>query len=174
MELEASLITNTSDCYPLVSFLKEDENKLYANREIYLEDAEINNAVNLYAKLLKCESYDDDNFPFTISKCEGPSITLRRWFSSYCHCCDKDHDSIDVYLTIRSVNRTVVLHCYRKPGSEFIIGNLKTELVLKNEPYTKNETYTKDKYEDVFRELEYQNLNEDNIKEDNILTFGKK
>lgn len=157
MELEASLITNTNSCQPLVSFAKNEENSIFNGKEVSLHEDEINAAVNLYAKLINCTSYEDDNFPFIISKCDGPSIVLKRINSSYCHCCDKEHDSIDVFLTIRSYERTVVLNCFRDKTSKFIVGNLNTNikkndeeeiLHLNIEPIKLSRNYEKNEDED--------------------------
>lgn len=123
----ASLITNSSYCSLLPSFHIEKPKSMYTGDEIILNENEITDALNLFANSFGCDTYNDNLFPFTLTGVTGSRIELKRSISSWCNVCQRNHDTIDQFLTIRGKNREVFQWCFRRSGTSFSIGSLKPE-----------------------------------------------
>lgn len=124
----ASLVTNASYCKILPTFRKEEIKTIYTGKTIVLSEDEVTDALNLFAKTTGCNSYLDSEFPFVLKSVESSKIELKRVNSSYCKVCERDHDSIHQYLTIKGIERNVLLWCYRKDGHSYLVGKLKPNL----------------------------------------------
>lgn len=125
--LLASLVSNASYCKLLPSFRKEEIKSIYNGPDVELDEEEVISAVDMFAKTFLCESHEDPNFPFYVRKVNSALIDLKRVHPAYCLICNRGHDKIDQFLTIKGIEREVVLWCHRSPGDSYSLGKLKPQ-----------------------------------------------
>jgi len=130
MNLEESIVSaRPSNCTPLPSFETPNE---YIKTKNYNkgEDLEYDlamEAINLLAYTVGTTP-DNDNFPFTFDKIEGPFVILKRRKASKCRLCCRVHQKQNPYLLIVPETKNVFFHCRRAPPNKNLyIGCLLSE-----------------------------------------------
>jgi len=133
LQLEESLISNTSSCNILPSFLDETNSNNIEGSTIlcrYMEDVSMDLAVRAL-KLCAAKAnitINDYRFPYKINAIRGGLVLLKRIRPSRCQICKRIHEYENPYLIIVGSEdvKTVFFDCRRAVGKKLLIGQLGT------------------------------------------------
>ena len=125
LQLEASLVSNTSTCFLLPSFFEETDVRpdTIDYKEISRESAD--KAIQLLAELMGVAP-DDPRFPYRFLDLKGGIIVLKRLRPSNCRICSRVHEGENPFLFV--IDGAVYFHCRRAPSNKkFFVGRIDVE-----------------------------------------------
>jgi len=131
LQLEESLVSNTSSCNILPSFLDETNPSNTLGSNILCRDVE-DISMELAVRALKlCAAkanitINDPKFPYKINSIRGGLVLLKRIRPSRCQICKRIHEYENPYLIIVGSEdiKTVFFDCRRAIGKKLLIGQL--------------------------------------------------
>lgn len=128
LQLEASLVSHTSNCLPLPNFIQVDDNGrvLGKSSDSYFEE-NLSRDIAMKALKLLAEtaglSINDKRFPYRFIGVSGGIISLLRVHPSRCRICNRIHENENPYLFIIGAEYTVFFNC-RRNRKNFLVGKL--------------------------------------------------
>lgn len=128
LQLEASLVSHTSNCLPLPNFIQVDDNGrvLGKSSDSYFEE-NLSRDIAMKALKLLAEtaglSINDKRFPYRLIGVSGGIISLLRVHPSRCRICNRIHENENPYLFIIGAEYTVFFNC-RRNRKNFLVGKL--------------------------------------------------
>ena len=128
LQLEASLVSHTSNCLPLPNFIQVDDNGrvLGKSSDSYF-DENLSRDIAMKALKLLAEtaglSINDTRFPYRFIGVSGGIISLLRIHPSRCRICNRIHENENPYLFIIGAEYTVFFNC-RRNRKNFLVGKL--------------------------------------------------
>ena len=128
LQLEASLVSHTSNCLPLPNFIQVDDNGrvLGKSSDAYFEE-DLSRDLAMKALKLLAEtaglSIGDRRFPYRFIGISGGIISLLRVHPSRCRICNRIHENENPYLFIIGAEYTVFFNC-RRNRKNFLVGKL--------------------------------------------------
>jgi len=122
LQLESSLVSNTSTCFLLPSFFEESDARPdnIEYKDITQEQAD--HAIKLLAELMGVTP-DDPRFPYRLLDLKGGIIVLKRLRPSNCRICSRVHEAENPFLFV--IDGAVYFHCRRAPANKkFFVGRI--------------------------------------------------
>jgi hypothetical protein len=142
MELEESIISNTSGCKTLPSFskFKEEERKTIILEEgVPVTKDEVTRALEMCAQVMGCSK---SQLPFQVRDVEGVFIILERLKATFCSICQRKHENENPYMFIEGETiRNVFFNCRRNDRHIYLGSFLgSTNLIEKDAPSPTTDT----------------------------------
>ncbi len=124
LQLEASLVSQTSSCTTLPNFIKADEsgNNRKGHQDEYSDDIPKDIAIKALQLLADKAgvSVNDRQFPYRFLSIQGGIICLRRVQPSKCRICNRAHENENPYLLVVGDEMNVYFNCRRSDKNWFV------------------------------------------------------